>query len=112
MTAALYEADPDDPAPDKTAIVLSSSAHPGHTRPRQLIERTALSSSGVSQLLDRLENTGLVRRRTGEPPDRRAVTVELTPTGRQHLERQLASVADHLTLLHQTMNEPSMRSSR
>jgi DNA-binding MarR family transcriptional regulator len=106
MTEALYEADPDNPAPDKTAIVLSCAAQPGHTRPRQLIEQTALSSSGVSQLLDRLENAGLVRRRTGEPPDRRAVTVELTQHGRQHLERQLARVAEHLTLLQQALDEP------
>jgi DNA-binding MarR family transcriptional regulator len=104
MTEALDEADPDDPAPDKTAIVLSCSAQPGHTRPRQLIEQTALSSSGVSQLLDRLENAGLIRRRTREPPDRRAVTVELTQHGRQHLERQLARIAEHLTLLQQALD--------
>jgi DNA-binding MarR family transcriptional regulator len=106
MTEALYEADPDTPAPDKAAIVLSCAAQPGHTRPRHLIEQTALSSGGVSQLLDRLENAGLIRRRTGETPDRRAVTVELTQHGRQHLERQLVRVAEHLTLLQRALDEP------
>ena len=105
MTKALYEADPDNPAPGKTAVVLSCSAQPGHTRPRRLIEQTGLSSSGVSQLLRRLENAGLVRRRTGQPPDRRAVIVEITQHGRQHLERQLARVAEHLVLLHKAMDD-------
>ncbi len=99
MSRALHDVDPDDPTPHATALTLCCAAPPGHTRPKELIEVTALSSGGVSQLLDRLEDAGLVLRRAGQPPDRRAVTVTLTDEGRQELERRLDAIADHLALL-------------
>ena len=106
MTKALADVDPDDPTPSKTAVVLARAAQPGHTRPRELIESTGLSSGGVSQLLDRLEQADLVRRRTNLPPDRRVVTVELTTRGDDRLTRQLAGVAEHFALLRAAVHEP------
>jgi DNA-binding MarR family transcriptional regulator len=109
MSKALADVDPDDPTPSKTAVVLACAAQPNHTRPGQLIGPTGLSSSGVSQLLDRLENAGLIRRDGGRPPDRRVVTVELTTQGRHQLERRLTRIAEHLSLLGEAVREPRRR---
>lgn len=79
---------PDDPAPDKTSIVLAAACD-GAVRPRDLIGMTGLSTGGVTLLLDRLEGAGLTTRVTGRPPDRRAVHVLPTPAGRLVLDRCL-----------------------
>ena len=106
MTKALAEVDPNDPTASATVVVLSCAAQPGLTRPNELALHTGLSKSGVSQLLDRLEAEDLIRRRANLPPDRRAVTVELTPRGQAKLEHQLASLADHFALLRSALAEP------
>ena len=79
----------DDPTPVRTTIALCAAGAAGGTRPRALIRETGLSSGGVSQLIDRLDEAGFVVRRFGRPPDRRAVVVELTARGRSELERRL-----------------------
>jgi DNA-binding MarR family transcriptional regulator len=106
LVDALADVDPDDPTPSKTAVVLACAAEPDHTQPRELIEVTGLSSSGVSQLLERLEDGDLIHRRSDLPPDRRAVRVELTTRGHGHLVRQLAGVADHFELLRAVTEQP------
>lgn len=106
MSKALAVVDTDDPTPVATAVALGTAVPTGHTRPRELIKQTGLSSSGVSQLLDRLESAKLIHRRTGQPPDRRAVVVELTDEGHHHLEQQLTAIADHLALLRSAFDEP------
>jgi DNA-binding MarR family transcriptional regulator len=103
---ALADVDPDDPTPSKTAVVLASAAEPGHTQPSELIEATGLSSGGVSQLLNRLEDGDLIHRRKNLPPDRRAVRIELTARGHGHLVRQLTGVADHFALLRAVTQRP------
>jgi len=82
--------------PATTVLVATGD---GSTRPRDLIDLTELSSGGVTSLLDRLENGGLIVRAAGRRPDRRAVTVELTPAG--HAQRdsalsRLASLSDRI----------------
>jgi DNA-binding MarR family transcriptional regulator len=105
MGAALDDAlAGDDPTPGKTAIVLCSAAQPGHTRPKELIERTQLTSGGVTQLLDRLETSDLIHRATDQPPDRRAVIVELTPHGRRHLELVLGKLARRLDMIRSVVD--------
>jgi DNA-binding MarR family transcriptional regulator len=99
----------DDPSPGHTAVVLCSAAQRGHTRPKELCERTGLTSGGVSQLLDRLEVANLIRRRTGLATDRRAVTIELTQQGHQRLERLLISASNHLSLLRLALSSPRKR---
>lgn len=109
MGAALDAVDPDDPTPASTAVVLACAAGPGHTQPKELIEETGLSSSGVSQLLDRLEGAGLVSRQSGRLPDGRAVVVELTGGGHRELVLRLTKIADHLALLSSAINDRHRR---
>lgn len=94
----------DDPTPGKTAIVLCSAAQPERTRPRELMERLALSSGGVTQLIDRLETAGLIYRTTGQPPDHRAVIIALTPHGRRHLEHLLTVLTRRLDTIESALD--------
>jgi DNA-binding MarR family transcriptional regulator len=55
---------------------------PYRLSPSRLASDLMLSSGAMTARLDRLERTGLVRRRP-DPDDRRAIRVELTETGRQ-----------------------------
>lgn len=96
LVEAAASLDHDDPTPGRTATVLCSAAGPEPARPKDLILLTTLSSGGVSQLLERLETADLVRRRSGVPPDRRSVVVELTDSGSRWLERFLTMASSHL----------------
>jgi DNA-binding MarR family transcriptional regulator len=89
LEVALAAATLGDPMPARSVIALCCAASAGGTWPSELIDQTGLSSGGVSQLLDRIEHDGLIQRRTGLPPDRRVVFVELTEKGRAELERRL-----------------------
>jgi len=51
-----------------------------------------MSSGGMTNLLDRLEKDGLVRRGT-DPADRRGVLVTLTPKGRKAIDRAVSEEA-------------------
>jgi DNA-binding MarR family transcriptional regulator len=51
-----------------------------------------MSSGGMTNLLDRLEGDGLVRRGS-DPNDRRSVVVTLTPKGRKAIDRAVAAEA-------------------
>ena len=106
LVDAPTDLDPDDPTPCMTAIVLACAAGRDHTQPGELIEATELSSGGVSQLLERLEDGDLIHRRSNLPPDRRAVRIELTARGHGHLVRQLTGVADHFELLRAVTEQP------
>jgi DNA-binding MarR family transcriptional regulator len=86
VQASTLDEHPLDPSPTRTLVVLAAAAE-GGTRPREILARTTLSTGGVTQLLDRLEDEGLVTRTTGRPPDRRAVSVQPTPAGSTALAR-------------------------
>ncbi len=58
----------------------------GTLRPRELVEHVNLSKSGLTRLLDRLEQAGLVERRRC-PKDRRGYHVLLTAEGRRIYQR-------------------------
>ena len=58
----------------------------GKLRQVELAERLLLSNSGLSRLIDRIENAGLARR-TACDTDRRSFYIELTDEGREMLER-------------------------
>jgi DNA-binding MarR family transcriptional regulator len=49
--------------------------------------------SNITQLVDRLESDGLVRRRA-DPDDRRGVLAELTPAGEQARAKGMRALAD------------------
>lgn len=60
----------------------------------ELARWVLLSSGGMTNRLDRMEEAGLVRRRP-DPADRRGVLVELTPGGRRVID---AAIDAHLAL--------------
>ncbi len=64
-------------------------------RPSTMAAELNLSTSGVSDLLTRLEGSGVVRRDHGDPTDRRAVLVSLTPRGEAVAEAKLEVFARH-----------------
>lgn len=69
-------------------LVLSSLELEGPRRPHDLAEALAMTTGGISKLLDRMEELGVVARRRGVlSDDRRAVVVEITPAGRDMMRR-------------------------
>jgi DNA-binding MarR family transcriptional regulator len=64
---------------------LRRSGPPYTLRPTELFTALMISSGGLTARLDRLEDAGLIRRRTAED-DARSVLVELTPAGRKKIE--------------------------
>jgi DNA-binding MarR family transcriptional regulator len=66
----------------KALSVLAQSGPPYRSTPGRLAKRMELSSGAMTNRLDRLEQSGLVRR-LPDPDDRRGVLVELTDHGRE-----------------------------
>lgn len=79
----------DDPTAATTALVLCCVRNGHHTRPTDLVPVVALSPSGVTQLLDRIEAYGMVTRDTGVTGDDREITLGLTPIGERSLAARL-----------------------
>jgi DNA-binding MarR family transcriptional regulator len=59
-----------------------SEAPSDELRMRELAEAVVISKSGLTGLVDRMEQAGLVARRP-DPDDRRAIAVSLTAAGRR-----------------------------
>lgn len=64
-------------------------------RPSQLGHALGLSTSGTSDLLDRLDVAGLIERNHDDPMDRRVVTVRLTALGKRARAAKLKAFAQH-----------------
>jgi DNA-binding MarR family transcriptional regulator len=77
---------PADPQPVTTFHVLWMAAADHGTRPRDIARAEHLSSAGTSDVLERLENVGLVERQRGLDGDGRSVTVTTTDHGRRSLD--------------------------
>lgn len=73
------------------ALVLLDFARRGSLPMRVMGERLQLHPTSVTNIVDRLEGDGLVRR-LPHPTDRRATLVELTPDGQVRLEKATAAV--------------------
>ena len=58
----------------------------GKMTPTQLMKSVMLSSGGMTNRIDRLEQAGLIRREA-DPADRRGVVVGLTKKGRELIDR-------------------------
>lgn len=72
---------------------LTTLDHAGPTRVTELAGALGVTQPAMTQIVDRLDRHGLVRR-TPSPRDRRAVLVELTDAGRASIaERRAARVA-------------------
>lgn len=77
---------------------------PEGVRPTDLADRAALTKSGLTRAIDRLDAQGLIERRPC-PTDARGQLIVLTPKGRQVLRRSAPehfgsiarNFADHLT---------------
>lgn len=77
---------------DQNALLLIA-AHP-NARPSRMAEQMNLSSAGLTYVLDRLEEVGLIVRSHGQiPGDRRAVVIELTHDGRTVIDAIAAGLA-------------------
>jgi DNA-binding MarR family transcriptional regulator len=75
-------------------------AEPGTLRVTDLCPTTQLSQPALSRLVTRLEEQGLVER-SESTTDRRAVTVRLTPKGRDLLQR---AIPIHAACVHETLS--------
>jgi DNA-binding MarR family transcriptional regulator len=69
-----------------------------HLQPSELADHVVLSRSGLSRMIDRIEEAGLVERRAC-PGDRRAIHVVLTDEGERMLDEMWCvyarGIADH-----------------
>lgn len=87
-------------------LVLATLDVEGSLRPAQIRDLTGLSSSGVTKLLDRLEQHGLVARRYGDVPgDRRGSQVVLTADGRDVAGRLAEGLASRMDIVHEAIAE-------
>jgi DNA-binding MarR family transcriptional regulator len=75
------------------ALVLLTFARTGRLPMRVMGERLQLHPTSVTNIVDRLQADGLVRR-VPHPTDRRATLVEITPQGSALLEQATRSVID------------------
>lgn len=66
----------------------------GPSRPSILADHVGTSRPQITKLLSRLEEQSLIRRDHGTEPDRRVVTVTLTPNGRRVIETADAILRD------------------
>ncbi|MGA7690038.1 MAG: MarR family transcriptional regulator [Jiangellales bacterium] len=96
-TAAVRAAKDPDVAGSQPVLVLFALDMDGPMRPTGIQELTGLSSGGVTKLVERLEEKGLVARKTGAvSDDRRGVLVELTRRGRNTVRSMADSMAGAL----------------
>ena len=72
-------------------LMIRTGAAGGRATLSELARRLSLAQSSTTELVDRSEDLGLVRR-AGDPSDRRAVLVSLTDEG----ERRLALAVEEL----------------
>jgi DNA-binding MarR family transcriptional regulator len=88
--------------------VITELALRGPRRPSQLASFTGLTSGGVTKLLDRMEDAGVVTRATGMVKrDQRAVVVALTEKGEAFARAIGDGVLDQITLLRSLAAELS-----
>jgi DNA-binding MarR family transcriptional regulator len=98
VSRAVTDAVPDPELVNNVSlVVLCTLELEGPRRPGALQEITGLSSGGVSKLLDRMENAGVVKRTYGGVPgDNRGVLVAITRRGRSLAARVAGAVAKQL----------------
>ena len=98
VAASMREVSPDPELVSMgSLIVLCTLDLDGPSRPGVLQDVTGLSSGGVSKLLDRMEQAGVVKRTYGGVPgDNRGVVVSITRRGRALTSRVSGAVASRL----------------
>lgn len=79
---------------DNAALAVMCRLQPGAVRPVDLQNSITMTSGGMSKLIDRLEEAGLVARLAAKPPeDGRGVQVALTRKGQTLLNEVLTVVS-------------------
>ena len=91
-----------------SALVVLTTAG-GSLELRTLRRRLGWSKANATEVTDTLEARGLVERHR-LPHDRRAAAVELTPTGRQLVERLFPAHASRVSETFGTLDEGEKRS--
>ncbi|HXY71701.1 MAG TPA: MarR family transcriptional regulator [Actinomycetota bacterium] len=81
-----------DHAEYKLLVRLRSCAPGARESAGELSRALVMSSGGMTNLLDRLEERGLIRR-ISDPDDRRSVLVELTAAGKKTVDRAVSTEA-------------------
>jgi len=85
-------------SPVEFEVLMRLARSPGHElRMTDLAAQTALSTSGVTRVVDRMERDGLLRRRAC-PSDRRSSYAGVTDAG---MERLAATLPGHLRLIEE-----------
>ena len=93
---------------DYEVLLLLSHAGDARMRRTDLAERVQLTPSGVTRLLDGLEQAGLVERAEC-PTDRRVTYAQLTDAGRERLEEaSRAHLASIRELFEEHLSEPEV----
>lgn len=87
-----------DTAEFKALTALSQTGPPFRSTPGRLAKRMELSSGAMTNRLDRLEASDLIRR-LPDPEDRRSVVVELTDHGRETIQKAVGVQAQKEALL-------------
>ncbi|NEA99611.1 MarR family transcriptional regulator [Streptomyces sp. SID13726] len=78
-------------------VLLRLARHPERrTTGARLAEDLSFTSGGLTRLITRMEEAGLITRRP-HPEDRRATLLEATPQGYEALERALAAHVPQMT---------------
>ena len=115
VTAAMSRAFPDGCAMTNQSIQLLLQLHAsGPRRPSHLADQLHASRSQISKTLNDLEDAHLITRRRGHNGDRRAITVDITPTGCAVLhaaEHTLQTGFDDLESVQQLFEEFLVRTA-
>ncbi|HSZ93822.1 MAG TPA: MarR family transcriptional regulator [Acetobacteraceae bacterium] len=88
--------------------VLEAILHKGPLSQRELSRKVLTSAGNMTDLVDKLEARGLVRR-ARQKSDRRAVHVELTPAGSDLIEPLFARHAGDITAAMSALSGEEMR---
>lgn len=88
--------------------VLEAILHKGPLSQRELGRKVLTSPGNMTDLVDKLEGRGLVRR-ARQPFDRRAVQVELTSAGRALIEPLFAQHAGDVAAAMAGLNQEELR---
>jgi MarR family 2-MHQ and catechol resistance regulon transcriptional repressor len=89
-------------------LIHVGGAPEGRLTMTKLSEDVALTSGGVTRLVDRMSEAGLVTRQNC-PSDRRSVHVVLTPEGRATLER---AIGEHIRGIERNLMKPLTETDR
>ena len=88
--------------------VMEAILHKGPLGQRELSRKVLTSAGNMTDLVDKLEARGLVRR-ARQKSDRRAVNVELTPVGRDLIEPLFARHAEDIAATMGELNGDELR---